>query len=69
MVLTARRTLADILRTHARARGDVLGFADGDTELTWREVDARVNRAANALRMRRLPDPKPSTAVEGTFLG
>lgn len=46
---THRRTLADVLRTHARARGDALAFAEGDVALTWRAADARVNRVAHAL--------------------
>jgi long-chain acyl-CoA synthetase len=45
-----RRTLADVLRSHAHTRGDALAFADGDVQLTWREADERVNRAAHALR-------------------
>jgi long-chain acyl-CoA synthetase len=46
---TARLTLADVLRNHARARGDALCFGDGEVRLTWREADERVNRCANAL--------------------
>jgi acyl-CoA synthetase (AMP-forming)/AMP-acid ligase II len=46
---TSRRTMADVLRTHARSRGDALAFADGDVALTWHEADARVNRVAHAL--------------------
>ena len=46
---TARRTLADVLRTHARSRPDAPAFIDGDVQLTWREANARVDRVANAL--------------------
>ncbi|MGQ0823702.1 MAG: AMP-binding protein [Actinomycetota bacterium] len=47
---TARRTLADVMRSHARSRGDMLAFADGDVRLTWQEAAKRVHRAGNALR-------------------
>src|SRR5262245_24475600 len=47
---TARRTLADVLRTHASSRPDGLAFVDGDVLLTWPEADARVDRVAHALR-------------------
>src|SRR5262245_57646681 len=47
---TARRTLADVLRTHASSRPDGLAFVDGDVLLTWTEANARVNRVARALR-------------------
>ena len=47
---TARRTLADVMRSHARTRGDALAFADCDVALSWRDAMARVHRAANALR-------------------
>jgi long-chain acyl-CoA synthetase len=46
---TARLTLADVLRGHARARPDALALADDDARLTWLECDRRVNRCANAL--------------------
>jgi len=46
---TARRTLADVLRTHAISRPDAVAFADGDVELTWRAANARVDRLAHAL--------------------
>lgn len=42
--------MADVLRAHARSRGDALAFADGDVALTWRDADRRVNRVAHALR-------------------
>ena len=42
--------MADVLRAHARSRGDALAFADGDVVLTWRDADQRVNRVAHALR-------------------
>ena len=47
---TDRRTLADVLRSHARTRPHALAFADGDIELTWCDAAARVHRAAHALR-------------------
>jgi acyl-CoA synthetase (AMP-forming)/AMP-acid ligase II len=46
---TTRLTLADVLRSHARSRGDALGLGDGATRLSWQETDVRVSRAANAL--------------------
>jgi acyl-CoA synthetase (AMP-forming)/AMP-acid ligase II len=46
---TARLTIADVLRGHARARPDALAVADDDAQLSWREFDERVNRCANAL--------------------
>ncbi len=49
MLPTARLTLADLLRSYARSRGDALCLGDGDVRLSWRETDARVNRCANAL--------------------
>jgi len=44
-----RRTLADVLRTYARSRGDAIAFVDGETVLTWSDAATRVHRAANAL--------------------
>ena len=42
--------LGNVLAPHARgAHGDREAIAFEDTRLTWRELDARVNRAANAL--------------------
>ncbi len=49
MTSTARLTLADVARGHARARPDALAFADDDAQLSWSEGDRRVNRCANAL--------------------
>jgi long-chain acyl-CoA synthetase len=49
-VSTQRRSLADVLRSHARARPDALAFVDSDVRLTWREADDRVDRVAHALR-------------------
>jgi long-chain acyl-CoA synthetase len=48
-VETARRTLADVLRSHARTRGDAPAFADGDVVLSWRAAAERVHRCAHAL--------------------
>jgi len=47
---TTRLTLADLLRSYARSRGDALCLGDGDVRLSWRETDERVNRCAQALR-------------------
>ena len=49
---THRRTLADVMRSHARTRGSSLAFADldGDVELTWAQAADRVHRCAQALR-------------------
>jgi len=49
-VTPSRRTLADVLRSHARSRGDAIAFADGEVVLTWRAAAERVHRCANALR-------------------
>ena len=38
---TARLTLADVLRSYARSRGDALCLGDGDVRLSWHETDAR----------------------------
>ncbi len=46
----ARRTLADICRSHARTRPDGLAFADGDVALTWQSANERVHRLAHALQ-------------------
>jgi long-chain acyl-CoA synthetase len=46
---TARRSLADVLRTHASALPDRVAFVDGETRRTWSEANARVNRVAHAL--------------------
>ena len=47
---TDRRSLADVLRSHARTRPDAPAFADGELTLDWRSAATRVHRAANALR-------------------
>ena len=49
-VSTSRRSLADVLRSHARARPDSLAFADADVALTWAEAAARVHRCARAMQ-------------------
>jgi long-chain acyl-CoA synthetase len=49
-VTPGRRSLADVLRTHARSHGRALAFADGDVELTWAQAHDRVHRAAHLLR-------------------
>ncbi len=45
-----RRSLADVLRSHARTRPDAPAFVDGDLTLGWRAAATRVHRCANALR-------------------
>ena len=45
-----QRTLADVLRSHARSRPDARAIADFDVELTWQEFNRRVDRVAHALR-------------------
>jgi acyl-CoA synthetase (AMP-forming)/AMP-acid ligase II len=47
---TARLTVADVVRSYARSRGDALCLGDGDVRLSWRDTDLRTNRVANALR-------------------
>ena len=42
--------IADVLREHRRSRPQMIAAVDGDVRLTWRELDERVNRLANALR-------------------
>ena len=46
---TARLSLADVMRAHARTRPDAVAFADGDITLTWVEAARRVHQCANAL--------------------
>lgn len=43
-------SVGDVFREHARSRGDLLAVAERGIELTYAELDQRVNRAANALR-------------------
>lgn len=43
-------TLGDIVAEHAINRPQDIAFVDGPTRLTWPELDARVNRLANALQ-------------------
>lgn len=45
-----RQTFGDVLRDHARAFPDQVALVDGETRLTWPELDSRVNRLADALR-------------------
>lgn len=47
--VTGSLSVGDLLREHARSRHDLLAVADGGIELTYRELDQRVNRLANAL--------------------
>ncbi len=42
-------TLADVPREHRRSYPDRLAAVDGDTRLTWPQLDDRVNQLANAL--------------------
>ncbi|HVW42867.1 MAG TPA: long-chain-fatty-acid--CoA ligase [Amycolatopsis sp.] len=51
--LTGRgMTMADLLARHARTIPDSVGFTFGGRSLSYREMDARVSRLANALRAR-----------------
>jgi long-chain acyl-CoA synthetase len=43
-------TLADVLREHRRSCPHQLAVVDGDTRLTYTELDERTDRLANALR-------------------
>ncbi len=50
--MTPRRiTVGDIISEHRRSYPGRLALADGAQHLTWPELDERVNRLANALRM------------------
>jgi acyl-CoA synthetase (AMP-forming)/AMP-acid ligase II len=42
--------MGDILREHRRSRPQMIAAVDGDVRLTWPQLDARVNRLANALK-------------------
>ena len=42
-------TTADVVRVHARERGDKVAIVQDDRRQTWRALDARSNRVANAL--------------------
>ena len=44
-----RRTFGDIIREHRRSFPDGIALVDGETRLTWPELDERTNRLANAL--------------------
>jgi long-chain acyl-CoA synthetase len=41
---------ADVIRTHAKERGDKVAIIQDEFRQTWSELDARSNRLANALR-------------------
>lgn len=41
--------LADILREHCRSRPQAIAIVDGDIELTWPKLDARVNQLAQLM--------------------
>ncbi|MFF5206453.1 AMP-binding protein [Streptosporangium sp. NPDC000396] len=45
-------TLSDVLAEHARSRPQVTAVVDGETRLTYPELDGRVTRLANALAAR-----------------
>ncbi len=47
---TGRRTLADVLRSHARSRPDGVALVEGETTFTWRAANERASRVAHALR-------------------
>ena len=40
---------ADVIRTHAKERGDKVAIVQDDHRQTWAELDQRSNRVANAL--------------------
>ncbi|MBI4470044.1 MAG: AMP-binding protein, partial [Acidobacteria bacterium] len=42
----------DLLRRNARWRGSETGIVYGETRLTWRQLNARANRFARAIRLR-----------------
>ncbi|MES2258423.1 MAG: AMP-binding protein [Pseudomonadota bacterium] len=42
--------IGDILREHCRSRPQMIAAVDGDVRLTWPQLDARVNRLANAFK-------------------
>src|SRR5262245_20719740 len=42
-------TIGDLVREHRRSYPERLAVVDGDVRLTWRELDDRVNRLADAL--------------------
>ncbi|WP_369775602.1 long-chain-fatty-acid--CoA ligase [Saccharopolyspora cebuensis] len=58
-------TMGDQLARHARTRGDDVAFCFGTTRRTYRQLDERVSRLANALRDRGL-GPGDRIAVLGT---
>jgi len=41
--------IGDVLREHCRSRPNMLAVVDGDTRLSWPELDLRVNRLSNLL--------------------
>jgi acyl-CoA synthetase (AMP-forming)/AMP-acid ligase II len=41
--------IGDVLREHRRSRPNMLAVVDGDTRLSWPELDLRVNRLSNLL--------------------
>ncbi len=49
-----RYTLGDLLREHRRSRPNMIASVDGAERLTYRDLDCRVNRVADALRSRGL---------------
>jgi len=48
--VTGTVTVGDLLREHARSRPGLTAVADGKVELSYAQLDTRVNRLANALR-------------------
>lgn len=47
--VTRSVSIGDVLREHRRSRGDFTALVDGPVRLTYRELDDRVNRLADAL--------------------
>jgi acyl-CoA synthetase (AMP-forming)/AMP-acid ligase II len=42
-------TVADVVREHRRSRADTVALVDGETRVTYRELDRRTDRLANAM--------------------
>ncbi|ADB62687.1 AMP-dependent synthetase and ligase (plasmid) [Haloterrigena turkmenica DSM 5511] len=57
---TSRFTVGDLLEKRARTDSDAVAVRESDRELTYAELDARVNRLANAL-LNRGYEPEEST--------
>ena len=58
------RAIPDLIREHAQARPEHLALRQGAVRLTWRELDARVDRVAARLQADGL-QPTQSIAISG----